>query len=72
MLALFSNLNDIESDLVERKLSFKGDIPKRARQAVCAFANDLPDYSKPGVLIIGTNNDGIPSNEPKKRSGVYS
>lgn len=34
-------LNDSESDLAERKQSFKGDVPKKARQAVCAFANDL-------------------------------
>jgi ATP-dependent DNA helicase RecG len=30
-------LDDLESDLVERKQSFKGDTPKKARQAVCAF-----------------------------------
>ena len=34
-------LDDIESDRVERKQSFRGDTPKKARQAVCAFANDL-------------------------------
>lgn len=27
-------LDDIESDLVERKRSFKGDAPRKARQAV--------------------------------------
>lgn len=57
-------LNDIESDLVERKQSFKGDTPKKARQAVCAFANDLPNYNKPGILLIGAKDDGTPSNEP--------
>ncbi|HPE67506.1 MAG TPA: hypothetical protein PK849_15085, partial [Synergistales bacterium] len=35
-------LDDLESDLVERKESFRGDVPKKARQAVCAFSNDLP------------------------------
>lgn len=34
-------LDDVESDLVERKESFKGDVPKKARQAVCAFAIDI-------------------------------
>lgn len=34
-------LNDTESDRAERKETFKGDVPKKARQAVCAFANDL-------------------------------
>jgi ATP-dependent DNA helicase RecG len=57
-------LNDIESDLVERKQSFKGETPKKARQAVCAFANDLPNYNQPGVLFIGVKDDGTPSHEP--------
>lgn len=57
-------LNDTESDLAERKKSFKGDTPKKGRQAVCAFANDLPNHNKPGVLFIGTWDDGNPSNEP--------
>jgi hypothetical protein len=41
-------LNGTESDRVERKESFKGDVPKKARQAVCAFANDLPNHNQPG------------------------
>ncbi len=57
-------LDDLESDLTERKQSFKGDTPKKARQAVCAFANDLPNYQQPGVLFIGAKDDGTPSNEP--------
>ncbi len=55
---------DLESDSVERKESFKGDVPKKARQAVCAFANDLPNRKEPGVLIIGVKDDGTPSGEP--------
>ncbi|MEW6187386.1 MAG: RNA-binding domain-containing protein [Thermodesulfobacteriota bacterium] len=54
-------LADIESDLAERKESWKGDAPDSGRQAVCAFANDLPDHRKPGVLFIGAKNDGTPS-----------
>ncbi|NOX92412.1 MAG: transcriptional regulator [Gammaproteobacteria bacterium] len=57
-------LDDVESDLAERKRSFRGDTPKKARQAVCAFANDLPDRQQPGVLFIGAKDDGTPSNEP--------
>lgn len=57
-------LDDLESDLTERKGSFSGEIPKRARQAVCAFSNDLPNHQQPGVLFIGANDDGTPSNEP--------
>jgi ATP-dependent DNA helicase RecG len=52
-------LNDIESDRVERKESASdGD---RIRQAVCAFANDLPNHCKPGVLFVGAKDDGTPA-----------
>ncbi len=54
-------LDDIESDLVERKESFKGETTKKARQAVCAFANDLPNHNQPGVLFIGVKDNGQPS-----------
>lgn len=57
-------LDDAESDLAERKQSFRGDAPKKARQAVCAFANDLPNHNKPGVLFIGAKDDGSSSGEP--------
>jgi ATP-dependent DNA helicase RecG len=57
-------LDDLESDLTERKQSFKGDTHKKARQAVCAFANDLPNHNQPGVLFIGANDDGSPSQLP--------
>ena len=58
---LLALLNDTESDRVERKETFRGDVPKKARQAVCAFANDLPGYDKPGVLFIGASDNGDPS-----------
>lgn len=61
---LESLLDDLESDLTERKQSFKGDAPNKARQAVCAFANDLPNHNRPGVLFIGAKDDGAPSHEP--------
>ena len=54
-------LGDIESDLAERKEAWKGDAPQTGRQAVCAFANDLPGHRKAGVLFIGVRNDGTPS-----------
>lgn len=57
-------LNDIESDYVERKESWKGDAPDKARQAVCAFANDLPDHRTPGLLFVGAKDDGSPSHFP--------
>jgi len=51
-------LDDLESDRVERKESpTEGD---RIRQAICAFANDLPDHNLPGILFVGVNDDGRP------------
>jgi ATP-dependent DNA helicase RecG len=58
---LESLLNDIETDIAERKESWKGEAPDSGRQAVCAFANDLPDHRRSGVLFVGARNDGSPS-----------
>ena len=55
-------LADLESDRVERKMAWAGDAPDKARQAVCAFANDLPNHGQPGVVFIGANDDGSPAN----------
>jgi ATP-dependent DNA helicase RecG len=49
-------LDDIESDCVERKESLSDR--EKIRQAICAFANDLPNHQKPGVLFIGVRDDG--------------
>ncbi len=60
--ALITLLDDIESDRVERKESVAdGD---KIRQAICAFANDLPDHKQPGMLFIGVNDAGIPTGLP--------
>ena len=49
-------LADVESDRPERKQSLAdGD---RIRDAICAFANDLPNHAAPGVLYIGAKDDG--------------
>lgn len=58
--ALEALLNDTESDRAERKESFNGNVPKKARQAVCAFANDLPNHNLPGILFIGAKDNGEP------------
>ncbi|HTQ78537.1 MAG TPA: ATP-binding protein [Thermoanaerobaculia bacterium] len=57
-------LSELESDLTERKESFRGDAPKSVREAVCAFANDLPDHNRPGVVFIGARDNGTPSSLP--------
>jgi ATP-dependent DNA helicase RecG len=47
---------DPESDRVERKASLSNS--DRIREAICAFANDLPDYGLPGIVFVGVNDDG--------------
>lgn len=54
-------LNETESDRVERKQSWAGDAPEKARQAVCAFANDLPSHQLAGIVFIGAKDDGTPT-----------
>jgi ATP-dependent DNA helicase RecG len=50
-----------ESHRVERKASFMAN-QDRIRQAICAFANDLPNTTLPGVIFIGQNDDGSCAN----------
>ncbi|HJU39247.1 MAG TPA: ATP-binding protein [Tahibacter sp.] len=57
-------LGDLESDRVERKESFRGDAPEAVRQAVCAFANDLPGHGTAGVVFVGVRDDGEPVGLP--------
>jgi ATP-dependent DNA helicase RecG len=58
---LVALLDDPETDRSERKRAWTGDVPDKVRQAVCAFANDLPNHDKPGVVFVGANDDGSPS-----------
>jgi ATP-dependent DNA helicase RecG len=53
---------DLECDRVERKAS----VSQRDRicEAICAFANDLPNHGKPGVVFVGVNDDGTCANLP--------
>lgn len=57
---LESLLDEVESDRVERKESFKGE--DKVLQAICAFANNLPNHAEPSILFIGVKDDGTPSN----------
>lgn len=57
---LLALIRDLESDRAERKQTWRGDAPEKGRQAVCAFANDLPNYAQPGVLFVGIKDDGTP------------
>jgi ATP-dependent DNA helicase RecG len=58
---LLDLLDALESDRAERKREWSNSSPDKVRQAVCALANDLPNHGKPGVVIIGANDDGSPS-----------
>lgn len=49
-------LNDLESDRVERTISTTNT--DKFGQAICAFANDLPDHRQPGYLFLGVMDDG--------------
>jgi ATP-dependent DNA helicase RecG len=53
---LFALIADHEADRVELTVSTT-DTDKFA-EAVCAFANDLPNHAKPGHLIIGIRDNG--------------
>lgn len=49
-------LSDMESDRIERTTSVS-DTDKFC-QAICAFANDLPNYRQPGYLLVGVKDNG--------------
>jgi ATP-dependent DNA helicase RecG len=51
-------LNDLESARIERTRSTKDT--QKFSEAVCAFANDLPDTQQPGYLVIGVADNGTP------------
>jgi len=57
---LAAMLNDRESDLVERKRS--GADRSGIRRNICAFANDLPGHGRPGVIVVGVEDDGSCAN----------
>ena len=69
-------LSDLESELVERKESLRKAPPgkdgpiERIRQAVGAFANDLPGHRRPGVVFVGARDDGTPSGIPRRAAGT--
>lgn len=53
-----------ETDRVERKESATGKVPTSIREAICAFANDLPGHGKPGVVLVGVKDNGDNSGLP--------
>jgi ATP-dependent DNA helicase RecG len=53
---LIEILTDIESDHIERTESTNNT--EKFCQAICAFANDMPNRRKSGFLLIGVKDDG--------------
>jgi ATP-dependent DNA helicase RecG len=51
-------LREGESYRAECKETLKGDAPDRIREAICAFANDLPGQGETGVVFVGVRDDG--------------
>jgi len=49
-------LSDLESDRIERTISTTNT--DKFGQAICAFANDLPDHRHSGYLFLGVEDDG--------------
>ena len=47
---------DSESDRVERTISINNT--DKFSQAICAFANDMPNHKQSGFLLIGVNDEG--------------
>ncbi len=52
---------DVESDVISRQDFWEGNAPDTLRQAVCAFANDLPYRNCEGVLFVGVADNGTPT-----------
>lgn len=55
---LVALLSDLESDRIERTSSLNNT--DKFAQAICAFANDLPNHRLPGYLVLGVDDRGVP------------
>jgi ATP-dependent DNA helicase RecG len=56
-LTLEMLLRDLEADRVERKESIADK--EKICEAICAFANDLPNHQETGVLFVGVKDNGV-------------
>lgn len=48
-------IKDLESDRIERTISFRED---KLGPAVCALSNDFPNHRQSGYVLLGVNDDG--------------
>src|SRR6266567_2022734 len=69
-------MSDLEADYIERTVSV--DNTDKFGQAICAFANDLPNHRRPGYLLIGVRDNGalsgltVTDDLLKNRGGIRS
>ena len=54
---LLQTIESGEADRIEFKESLSGSAAERIREAICAFANDLPSHEKPGFVFVGVRDD---------------
>ena len=54
---LLKIISEGETDRVEFKESLSGSTPERIREAICAFANDMPGHGAPGLVFVGVKDD---------------
>ena len=59
---LIALLADTESDRAERKQAATDG--EKIAQTICAFANDMPNHQRPGVLFVNAKDDGSCANKP--------
>ena len=50
-----------ESTRSELKESLQGSASTTIREAICSFANDLPGSGKPGIVVVGLQDDTAPA-----------
>lgn len=57
-------LEDLLRNKESERVEFKPSLSQKEKicEAICAFANDLPNHRKPGVVFIGVNDDGTSAN----------
>ncbi len=55
--ALLQIIENGESDRVEFKESLSDSAAAEIREAICAFANDLPNHGKPGLVFVGVRDN---------------
>ncbi len=64
LIRLLQGCESDHSDHVEFKNSLSSDTRNDIQEAICAFANDLPDHREPGVIFVGARDDGSISGLP--------